>query len=347
MSRPADRPAFLIVKLAAAGDVLLTTALARALRAARPDAHIGWLTSGYAAPLLEGNPDLDAMLAVAGPLGGAHPLAAARALARLPRWREAHPGAVVLVGHRSAAIRALLRAAGLRRIVAWDRDAVFDPGAHRLALQAALLRAAGVTEFDAATLRPRLELSLEERRAGERGWAGGMGTRWAIAPGGAANPWSAMPNRRWPAERFLALAREAAGGTAACTGIAVRWLGGPADRALLASLGGTPQACMRETAAIVATADLVIGNDSLPLVLAHALGRPALGLYGPTPGAAIHAPGEPYLQGETHCSPCYDPRDGGRGIAYHCPRARCMEQITVGAVLDAAAAVHPQGVHCA
>ena len=49
----------LIIKLAAAGDVLRTTPLLRGLRRAFPDSHITWLTESEVVPLLEGVAEID------------------------------------------------------------------------------------------------------------------------------------------------------------------------------------------------------------------------------------------------------------------------------------------------
>ncbi|HET9783837.1 MAG TPA: glycosyltransferase family 9 protein [Terriglobales bacterium] len=347
---------FVIVKLSAAGDVLLTTALARELRRMQPRASCVWLTSDYAAPLLQGNPDLDAVFTL--PLG--RPRAAAgvwRAFQRLRTWRRRHPGAVALLAHRSRRLRLLLRAAGFTNLVGWSsgerdtwgltRAVPYAHDRHRLQAQADLLRAAGLEVGSWARMAPRLDLNWDELATGEQVWRPDeCGPRWVLAPGGAANPLSAMPNRRWPRERFLELARRAQD-----AGVAVRCLGGPDDAALCSWLcaaladGARCQwagkLTLRHTAAALAAADLVIGNDSLPLIMAHALGRPALGLYGPTAAAIIHAPGQPYLQGRAGCGPGYDPRLGTRGVAYTCPRARCMEQISTDAVWRLAAAHLP------
>lgn len=54
----------LIVKLAALGDVLRTTALLRPLRERYPDAELWWLTSEKAKPLFENNPWIDRVLSI-------------------------------------------------------------------------------------------------------------------------------------------------------------------------------------------------------------------------------------------------------------------------------------------
>lgn len=52
----------LIVRNDRLGDVLLTTPMARALKAAYRDVHITWLVRSYTAPILKGNPEADAVI---------------------------------------------------------------------------------------------------------------------------------------------------------------------------------------------------------------------------------------------------------------------------------------------
>ncbi len=57
------RERILVVRRDNIGDLVLTTPLISALRAARPQAWIGALVNSYNAPVLDGNPDLDAVFA--------------------------------------------------------------------------------------------------------------------------------------------------------------------------------------------------------------------------------------------------------------------------------------------
>ena len=58
-----SRERILVIRRDNIGDLVLTTPLIRALRLAKPDAWIGALVNTYNAPVLAGNPDLDAVCA--------------------------------------------------------------------------------------------------------------------------------------------------------------------------------------------------------------------------------------------------------------------------------------------
>lgn len=327
----------LIVKLGAKGDVLMATALARALRMARPDTRIAFLTSYDCLPLLEQNPDLDQAIGVE--MTAARPSLRPAALWRLNRQLAAWSGGTAIILHRHPALALLCRMTGFRRVLGfvhgenrWLTDAVpFDPRRHRLERQEQLLHRLGV---HVTARRMRLELRSRERAFGESVWrrmpTGGL--RLVLAPGGGKNRWSEMPNRRWPSENFGRIAR-----CALDEGFAVQWVGGSGEEALVQRAvqesGGRADGVgvwtVREMAAVIATAHLVVSNDSLPLFLSAAVQTPVVGLYGPTDSHLIHPPGAgPALQGAVACGPCYSPLEGSRGCAYRCPRARCMEALS-------------------
>lgn len=328
---------YLIVKLGALGDVLMATALARALRVARPGARIGFLTGRECLPLLEENPDLDQVIGIE--LTGSGPSLHPAALWRLRRSLAAWPDATALILHRHPAVALLCQLAGMRHRLGfanernrWLTDAApFDLRRHRMERQEQLLHRLGV---NAPARRMRLVLRRREQAWGESVWrqmqAGRL--RLVLAPGGGKNRWSEMPNRRWPVEHFRDLARRAGD-----AGFAVQVIGGPGEQDLARRVAeDTGAACngagvwnLRETAAVIAAAHLVVSNDSLPLFLSAAMQVPVAGLYGPTDSHLIHPPGAgPALQGAVACGPCYAPTQGTQGMAYRCPRACCMEALT-------------------
>ncbi len=100
------------------------------------------------------------------------------------------------------------------------------------------------------------------------------------------HPGAAYPSRRWPAERFAAVARHLAG-----LGHDVRITGGPAEVALargVAAAAGLGEDVVlagrtssQELAAVVAAARIVVSGDTGVAHLATAYRRPSVVLFGP------------------------------------------------------------------
>jgi ADP-heptose:LPS heptosyltransferase len=122
-----------------------------------------------------------------------------------------------------------------------------------------------------------------------------------LLPGGAPvialGPTANWSGKVWPAERFAALYRQLAAGPLAGARAVVLAGPGTQERAMaapvLAALPAALDLCgaltLPQAAAVLARADLFIGNDSGLMHLAAAAGTPTLGLFGPTP-AGEYAP---------------------------------------------------------
>jgi lipopolysaccharide heptosyltransferase I len=97
-----------------------------------------------------------------------------------------------------------------------------------------------------------------------------FGRRIVLLPG------AGRPEKQWPVQSFRALAANYRGRTV------VAW--GPGEEHLAEAIGGdiAPPTNLRELAALLSDATLVVGGDTGPLHLAAALGTPVVGLYGPT-----------------------------------------------------------------
>jgi ADP-heptose:LPS heptosyltransferase len=122
----------------------------------------------------------------------------------------------------------------------------------------------------------------------------------APAPAGVAlvHPGAAFPGRRWPADRFAAVARHLA-----AAGLDVRITGGPAEvplaRAVAEDAGLGEGAVLAgrtttlELAAVVAGARVVVSGDTGMAHLATAYRRPSVVLFGPVSPALWGPPPRP------------------------------------------------------
>jgi heptosyltransferase-2 len=326
MSDPAG---ILVVRYSALGDVVLATSILEPLRARFPAARIEWVTDALYAPLLEGLPELARVHRVAreGPNS---------ALAVAARLRGRFDVAIDLQNKvRSAVIArsaAPLRAAFRRRTALGAVLSIFgsDPPlvrAHQTRLYAEALAPLG-------TFAPgRVKVSLSEQARGLAADAlhGVEGPAVAIAPGAR---WG---TKRWPAERFAAVAD-----ALAAEGYAVVLCGGPSDRDAFAAFRAAARARVAADlsvlpidalAAAIARVRLLVSCDSGPVHLASAVGTPALALFGPT-STARWGPAPPgrALAIDLACAPCSN--HGGD----YCPEGhhRCLADLAPDAVLAAA-----------
>lgn len=131
-------------------------------------------------------------------------------------------------------------------------------------------------------------------------------------------PGATRAGKAWPVERFAELAARLTAKGGLLEGAVVVPTGGPMDRAAADAIGaGVPAARFIDltgadlltTAALMARADLFVGNDSGMMHLAAAAGAPTLGLFGPTDerlygpwgarAAAVRAPGVSVVFGKT------------------------------------------------
>ncbi len=156
-------------------------------------------------------------------------------------------------------------------------------------------------------------------------------------------PGSNAPARRWPADRFGAVAR-----AVAAQGARVVVMGGSSERALTrAVVAAEPSAVdaggstdLAGLAALLSMCDLVVTNDTGPMHLAGAVGTPTITLWGPSDPAEVHPVGghDRQVTGPPlPCKPCFRnecPR-AGAGTLLAAAHEECMRLITEEQVLDA------------
>jgi len=277
-----------LLKPSALGDIIHSLPVLTALRRRFPQARLTWIVNSGYRSLLEGHPDLDDVLpfergAVRKGWDKAL-LAYGRFLAQLRRRR------FDLVVDLQGLLRSGLMAAasGAERRVGsstaregagwFYTDVVQVPDldqGHAVERYWRVAEALGAGEGE-----PRFRVHVSEAA---RVWADGMLRPWP-------RPWltlgvgSRWQTKRWLPEHFAALAgraRDAFGGTIFLVG------GGdetPLARAVKKQLPGsahdlTGQTSLPQLAALLARSDLMIANDTGPLHLAAALGRPVVAPY--------------------------------------------------------------------
>jgi heptosyltransferase-2 len=157
--------------------------------------------------------------------------------------------------------------------------------------------------------------------------------RIAIVPGGTSNVLGQQVLRRWPVERYVALA-----GQLLDRGWEIVLLGGPEDawvkpyfdQLMVTDCIGTLS--LPEVVSACDACDAVVTHDTGPLHLAGLSDTCLVGVFGPT-DPATRVPRRPFVVGiwggqGFACRPCYD----GRNFA-PCQFNGCMHQITTELVL--------------
>lgn len=278
-----DDQRFLVLRMSALGDIVHTLPAVSALRESFPKARIDWLVDQKWAPILDGNPSIDNVLAV--------DRRSWRAVGKaVRRMRNNHYTVTLdfqslyrssLFGWLSGAPKRLGFDAEYSResgAAFFYTDVVSPRRSHKVEHNLELVEAAGArtdgVRFPLPAV-PDASAEVERILAGK-----GVGDCFVISPGGG---WG---SKCWQAERYGELHRaltEKYG-----------WRGvvsfGPGERELaerVRAAAGSPEPVvemfdLRQLIALLGRAKFLVAGDTGPLHLASALGTPVVGLYGPT-----------------------------------------------------------------
>jgi heptosyltransferase I len=328
VSEAGDR--FLIVRLGALGDVIHGIPVVAALRRFLPAARIDWLVDPHYVELLGCVRGLDDRIVV-------DPRAGLTSVVRVVRHlrRRRYSAALDLQGLLKSAV--LARLAGAPRTIGFQRQYLREPAArflytstgggrdseHVIHQNLALLSELGMTT-DVVEMPIDVPITAASRQVEQV-----LGNDYVVLNAGAA-----WPNKRWPPDRFGAVASR----LHARVGLRSLVLWGPGEQematAIVAASAGAavaaPQTSIVDALAIVKGARLVLSGDTGPVHLAGAVGTPIVGLYGPTdprrngPWAGDDLVVSRYSQ----CS-CHYQRRCRTG-------ACCIDTIAVADVVDAA-----------
>jgi heptosyltransferase-1 len=271
----------LIVRLSALGDVVHAIPAAAALRRAFPQARIDWLVEARHRAIVDLVTVVDHVSVVRQSSVGGW----TRVLRELRAVR--YDVALDFQGLTKSAV--LARGSGATRVAGFSlrdlREKIARPfytsaadaeGGHAIMKNLRLLQTVGIHDS-------RIEFPIAEADSPA---LAALRTSIADRRFAVINPGAAWPNKRWPAERYGALAA-AIRRDAALIPI-VLWGPGEEDlaRAVVASSSGAaelaPPTCVRDIVAISRAADLFVAGDTGPLHIAMAVSTPTVSVFGPT-----------------------------------------------------------------
>lgn len=292
---PNPRLSALVIKPLALGDVLRATGFTAALRQGLPQARITFAVGDYAAPALTNNPDLDELLPM-GMLGTPRRYDAAEYLAFIRRIRKRSFDAAFVLD-RSPAMALLPYFARIPYRVGLDSR--LRGFAHTTRVPVGMqdnevktyrrvARMAGLNPLDAVCVyRPTPDDRQAARRLAEEFDLDTAAVRVVVAPGGGVNPGAVDVTKRWPAERFAAVADW----LVQRRGARVCLVGTASDSPSIAAMrrAMTQPAVNLEghttfgqLGALIAGSDLFIGNDSASAQLALGVGTPSVTIFTAT-----------------------------------------------------------------
>ncbi len=322
----------LVIQTAFLGDLVLTTALFRALREKFPDGYIAALAIPTTAAIIENLPEIDKILVHDKKNGGLKELVRILKAVRRERFD------IVISPHRSTRSTLIALYSGAKTRIGYKENELsffynrrIERPMHLHEAERILALAGPLGDYDESP-RPHLTVTLKEKAyarelMGESPYA-------LVAPG------SAWKTKRWPPDSF----GEVVAGLIE-RGYRVALIGGPGDREpaeevvdsvpdTIANLTG--RTTLREMTALIAGSALLVCNDSAPIHVASAFETPTVAVFGPTTPEMGFAPlgkralaiGLPGLS----CRPC---SDHGGDV---CPEKHfaCMRQLRPETVLEAA-----------
>lgn len=326
----------LILKPSSLGDVVQALPVLRLLKRHLPDSQIDWWIDSRLAPLLEGDPDLNQVI-------------------RFERQRWGSPV------HWPEMLRSI---AGLRsREYDWviDLQCLIRSGLFAWLANGKLL--AGLDEpregargfYDIVVPRtsfhthavdwylavlPHLGVPMHNNFV----WlpkrpqvTADINAKWNPTPGRwiALQPGARWMNKRWPVEHFAGLTRQLA---VEYADVRFAVLGSNDDQSLAENVcHAAPDRCLNlagqtslpEMIEWIRRCDLMVTNDTGPMHVAAALGKPVIGLFGPTEPYRTGPYGqlENVIQHHLPCVPCLKSR-----CTWHRPM-ECLTAITLPDVL--------------
>jgi heptosyltransferase-2 len=327
---------FLIVRIAALGDVVTSTPLVTRIRAEHPGAHITWLCGAGVRDLVTMLPGVDEVLSVderrllAGNIVG-------KVSAVLATWRQLLGRSFdrVLMLHPDPRYGVLT----LPLVFARHIRASHGPGPGTNPMRGRFRGDESARLLDGSESigpgRTRHALADVRERLPNSPLAPKTKPRVMLVPGGTRNVMRHDVRRRWPLAGYVQLAKAVAD-----HGWEPVLIGDAHDRDVEQAFAGVPvtslvgRTSLSETLAAMRDADVIVTHDTGPLHLARLVRAPIVALFGPTNPAEVVGDGADVTAvwgGATlACRPCYDGRDYAR-----CAEHICMSGITVREVFEA------------
>jgi lipopolysaccharide heptosyltransferase I len=332
-----DPQRVLIIKPSAIGDVVHTLPILRLVRNKWPAAKVSWLVTPACSGLLEGHPLLDEVILFdrkrfAGLWRSPRVFTEWRGFTRSLRERR-FDLVLDLQGLFRSAWLARKTAAPVRVGFANAREMAWMFYTHRVPIetmeQHAIDRYLKLARHIGCDDGTGVDFPFATTDADRRHVRGLLTAAGVAGPYAVLLPGTNWATKRWPIEKFAALI----GPLRERFGLASVLAGGADAAAMARDMPGAidlaGQTTLKQLTALLEDAALVVANDSGPMHIASALGRPLVAPFGPTNPIRTG----PYQRLESvirlniACSPCY---------SRTCWHQSCLRWLDSDAVIDLA-----------
>ncbi|KMY66434.1 hypothetical protein AAU61_14715 [Desulfocarbo indianensis] len=327
----------LLVKLSALGDVVQALPVAMAIRRQNPEAQVDWLVEKPSAPLLAGHPALSRVLVSPRheiTQGDGNIFTALTGFGRELR-SVTYDAVLDLQGlMKSAMLVALCKAerkigfkGGKEPLAAWpltERLAPYDPDRHALERYLDLLEPLGI-------MRPaHPQFGLEPGPEALDGIEALLGQDRGGGPFVILHPVAKWESKLWPVAHWAKLARDLK-----ALGLRVALSGSADDRGVTRAIAAgagvdlidlAGRFSLKQMAALLSKADLLVSTDTGVMHLAAAMGCPVVALFGPTAPwrTGPYGAGHRVLSLKLACAPCF---------RRECEKPRCLTELSPEQVL--------------
>ena len=284
-----------IVKPCCIGDVIFATPLLTALRRGYPDAVIDWVVGTSASSALSGHPDLGQMLD-SGP--SANPAARPASFLRLVQTLQHGKYDLAVVPDRSPLLGMAVALSGIPQRAGLDSagrgfgytiKAPIDPATvrHEADIYLDIARVLGLSTEGCWANVPHSEQAIASARELLIKCGATGKPLIVIHPGGGVNAGMTMVQKRWPADRFAALADRAAdalNGEIVIIGVQsdASAINAVTEALRHPAINMANQLSLPVTGALASLAALYVGNDTGVGHLAAASGGKVLMIFGPS-----------------------------------------------------------------
>jgi heptosyltransferase-1 len=322
----------LVVDLAMIGDLLCATPSLSAIRAAYPDSKISVLASQTSAPALAGNPNVNEVIGIDKKSAFRLPFRIFQTAAAL-RKRKFE---IAFLLHNSIGSAIVAWMAGIKHRVGYAtegrgnlltiRVALPKERQHLIEQRLSLLRKSGLDAplqmpayfVDSSRVSESLSRLLPSLDPGRPMVVLAVGSTW--------------PTKIWPRKNVQAFLNKLPVGS-----VCIILVGAPGEESLAEGLNSISvpvynlvgKTTIEELGHVISRADAVIAPDSGPMHIAEGLGKPTIGLFGPTDPkicGMVHSAGV-HIQPHMSCLCCWEKKCKNRTF--------CMAEISPDSVIDA------------